>query len=1619
MSSRTPLHLLFILGLIVAGSRFAFGQVVVQPPQGQVMASADASDSPDNNTSVFVRDSAIALEKLALARRMERLHEWNKSADVYQEILEKYPDRVVRSDLGNQIQYTSVTETVRQSICKWPDDGLAVYRARYETTAASMLDAAGQTDLDKLHRLFSLYFPTDSAKAAGIRLMDAYFEQGDYAAVAQIGQRLLQWHPNLIAERPMVLFRTALAEKLTGQLADAQAHALELRQHFPQATGSIRGQDTLLPDALDKELGAATLVRGAASDSWLTVGGDESRSKLSASIVKPGARLYSIPVSKMVWHSSDPNQKQQEDSYDDEVKKGAALGIMPASDRGELFFQDNVKLYAVDMDSGQALPGWEATYPLQNGAYKLAGGPPPVPLGKQECVSLSDKYVTAVMGQPDPTSQGAAAVSDARLVCLDRHTGRELWNNSLKKLPDPQSAVRDLQLSGAPLIVGENIYCIAHGDGQFEDCYVVCYSLPTGQFRWASFIANASGDQQTILDPDGSGILINQTVSHLAYASGHVFVVTNLGAVASLDAYTGTVAWLDIYRTQSPAIPAEFPRLRGMRPGMQLPFQSGVSAPSTSAPWISSPAVVQNGRLFIMPSDSPDLFVYDAASGALLKHVWLSDLVDATEDADRNTTPDTLLAVDGDTVYLSGSTRVWAWNWKLYDHDSNKAPAGNDWFSVDYFQSAPAQSSSQSPAQANGQSPGQPQSTPTPNSVPVRGHGFVTADAVYIPTAAGLERILRKNGELDPNDSLFPRNGWDESAQGPGEVAEGPGNVIAMQDHVVVAGSGQVAVYTDISLAQIKLNREIAQNPTEPEPRLHYAEVMFVAGQTDVALQKLQDAFELLGAPKALRSGQERDRAFGDAVSFAGRLSDKKGDPQTINKLFDLASAAASSPAQLVSYHLARAKFAWSIHDAADAILLYQQILADPVCRKSPITDPQTGSAVTAGSFAQNAIAEIIATPEGHAAYDSVEHEAEEKVSQYQAAGNAAALLEVARAYPNAKVARLADLTAAGVFEASGDFRMAAQVLRRLLASATDQDRYIILESIARNYLKLPGRLDVAAARLALAAAAAPPGMQLHSPLVLPDGRVLKDMDLASAAEIVRQTMVASDLATLPDLHIPTNEQARAYAGVKHFRPEPLQDENPATVISNVDALVTPDDSFHRNDAFIAWDARADHGLSVYAVGQATPLFNSKEVNQKPLGAAWINVGLAVWTQQNFYLIDSATGKIKWSLDVSALPPLAPPGAAADASDATANITSPDGSSPMGDTASPQTPPQGAPGPEQIAEVKPLTDRIAISTSSGRVLSLQKSAGKIAWQKRLSEFSLDTLLANDDFVVARFQQEQAVTLLALDTYTGDVVGRKVFFTDSGSFPLNMALSNDGLLVYSLPTQLCVQDLFQTGDSEDMQPTAVTEAVAGAAQPFQAATQPGQLLVYGGRIYAISNQGLEARIYYADTAKPWQYSSVHPSTQISIDNTRATSATSPNVTLSISGNYLFALGPSTIVGYRIDPPTEHWIPPKNTFGRSNYEQAVFGKDYLIVIDRHRPPLSVSNRSSADVSLRMLSRIVKAMPDKESGNLVFTPDLKDVPEPIQLQPVSGGIVYFSGGAIHTRLGSREAISSIAAP
>src|SRR5688572_27272678 len=392
-------HWVLVIGTLIAPAARAQDVPLLDDRAQPARGNPSSLYGRDATQGVYVRDSAVAVEKFALAERLEHLKEWDKSADVYMEILQGYTDRVVPSqvDADNKIyQYTSVAAAVQERLAKWPQDGLGVYRARYEDDAEAMLDAA-HDDPAQLHRVVALYFVTDSAKRAGVRLIDIYLESADFPAAAWLGDRLLGWHPTLDDDRPKVLFRTAIAYHLSGDDNGARAKLDELKQQFPAATGTVRGQEVKLAESLEAELKhKAPTQRVASSDSWPIAWGSPDRARVPAVSAAFGARLFSVEMAESMMRSPIAARRQIEQMNDADRKSGAMTGVLPVVDRGEMFFQDNARVYAVSLESGTPLPGWAETYDgARNGQYATSAFS--TPRGQQCTLTVTDDAVYAVM----------------------------------------------------------------------------------------------------------------------------------------------------------------------------------------------------------------------------------------------------------------------------------------------------------------------------------------------------------------------------------------------------------------------------------------------------------------------------------------------------------------------------------------------------------------------------------------------------------------------------------------------------------------------------------------------------------------------------------------------------------------------------------------------------------------------------------------------------------------------------------------------------------------------------------------------------------------------------------------------------------------------------------------------------------------------------------------------------------------------------------------------------------------------------------------------------------------------------------------------------------------------
>src|SRR5688500_9957359 len=257
---------------------------------------------------VFVRDSAIAVDQFALAERMERLRDWTKAADVYQEVVGKFGDLLIadRADANGKVyQYASVGRAVQRKLAAWPPEGRAVYEQKFGAAARTLLDQAMQAspaDDEQLQKVVRLYFVTDAGREAAVLLIDRHLADGSFAAARRLSREVLEMHPALGEQRPEVLLRGAIAAHFLGDAEKAAEYAQELSEQFPQAKAAIAGEERVVADVA-KAILESPPRRGieVAGDGWPTFGGSDDRSRLAhplSSQIAPYVQDIRVPETR-------------------------------------------------------------------------------------------------------------------------------------------------------------------------------------------------------------------------------------------------------------------------------------------------------------------------------------------------------------------------------------------------------------------------------------------------------------------------------------------------------------------------------------------------------------------------------------------------------------------------------------------------------------------------------------------------------------------------------------------------------------------------------------------------------------------------------------------------------------------------------------------------------------------------------------------------------------------------------------------------------------------------------------------------------------------------------------------------------------------------------------------------------------------------------------------------------------------------------------------------------------------------------------------------------------------------------------------------------------------------
>jgi outer membrane protein assembly factor BamB/tetratricopeptide (TPR) repeat protein len=1575
----------------------------------QVEFALPAGESADPQQGVYVRDSAIAADKFELGKRMERLKEWPKSADVYQEILEKYQDRVVPTlvnEKSQSVKYASVTVAVQERLARWPLEGLTVYRARFEPVAATLLEQARRDDLAALHKIFSFYFATDTAKVAGQRLMDLYIETGEFSAASWIGDRLLDLHPNLAAERAGVLFRTALAYHLAGNAAVAAKRAGVLKANYPNELALIAGKDTKLVQAIESQLREKPPVAiGGSGDSWMSsLGGDASRSLVISASAKPGARIYKIDLPGPNLTGLNPVMRQNQlTQYDAAQKNGQAIGVIPAVDRGEMFFQDGQRIFAIHVESGAPLAGWTQTYSGQRaGQFWLPMRPiytlnqaETGYISRQHTITLTDDSVLAVMGQPDARAVRVGLASrDAgtRLVCLDRATGRPRWIANPDEIPKNDGNAKNLAFSGSPLVAGDNVYAIARGStgAGVEDCHLCCYELASGKFKWKCYIASS---QNGGIDMNGmpSAVHSSETLSHAAFASGRIFVLTNLGALAAIDAYSGATAWLTIYpRDESIA-------MARTRQAGRFGWNGNPAVTATqdlARPWEFNPVIVQDGKVFTLPNDGRHLLIYDAATGDEIKRINRNIAYN-----DTSTRLTMLLAVVGEKLIVAGRNKdfIFGLNWQTYaqkNPDDNSLDIGSTFWTAEINE--------------------------------ITGRPFVTQDSVFVPCKTALRVLSMALGRVihavPPSPASWPDD-------------EGRGNVVVTRDRVILAGAKYVSVYTDIQGVRQKYQTALKADPANVEARLIFAELMFNARELDESRKTLDEAVQVLGGLSALRPGPLRDRVFSDALLFAQKLGAEKNEASVAlaEQFFDRAAAAALNPSQQVNYRLSRARFIEGLSDHQDkldysrAVALYQQILSTPPMRILSITGDDGSAPVQAGKVAEVAINELIRRF-GPSVYESLEKEAAVRFAALGNQGNPDQLLALADNYPNSQIAPQAMQAAAQSYEKTKQPRMATQVLRRLYwkysPRLTAAQRAQLTEAMARNYLRV-GATAAALGRLQKATALFPE-TRLTGPLLTPDGKPLQTREgkpaqtFQEAADVLQKLARQTTAAILPDARLPLVPTIEEQLAGKE-RPKPFLPESPQSTLANIQALIEPPSELAdrgRIDRVLAW---SDGKLVCYPAGKTVPFWSTAAPISAVVGSAWLESKLLVWSEAELAVLDPDKGALLWKSDLGSLPAAEMiSGGAAETAPAAAQPRDPfvfeleerrarnlvmqqrglrinrivvDAPAEVAPAAPPVV--AAADGRERILHVRPLSDRLIISTSTGRVFAADLADGHTLWQTRLAAGpSIQQTVAGDDFAVVRLHDSNGVNLIVLDSFNGQQIFRKSFTTNQATYPINCALAADGTLVWTTPQSMAAKDLYDAGEQVTWESTGRT---------YTDMVRSDQLVIVGQEILAVCERGV-----YVDRRS--LRTGHDAGSQISTGTNNDSS-----VRLYLNGPRLYIISNRSVIAYHLEQGSPSWsdpIDPSVSPGVS-----LLPADLLLTRNHLFAPSQTTSADGqvASYTLRAYSRAIvlsdgtKAL---ESGRREYDHLIKSPAKIKAWQAVEGGIYYLTADdKLHFLMGNKK--------
>jgi outer membrane protein assembly factor BamB len=734
----------------------------------------------------------------AITRARERLadREYHEVLAFLQGVLARDEDSFLER-AGDDHQQLGLKATARQLIGELPPEGYEAYELLHGASARRQLEAAIHAgDRDALAKIVRQYFHTSAGYEAALVLAEMEADQGHRLAAAELYRELIESPRAAARLEPQLSVAAALNVLLAGEADDAAAIIRALAKIKPSAQLTISGKDITLPgpgaDPIAWLSGFAgqPLVAGARDANWLTLRGEANRNSQAT-----GGRPHLRPR----WEARIINEPMVESFIsgrsEDFVQRGIVKipGARPIAVGDVVIMRTPENIVAIDWKTGKRI--WE-TRDEQELQPDVTAAEPMTGIDRDQWTAQGKPLEDRIWHDALVTSLSSDGkrvfVVRGLSVSRDEEAGMG-WQPQFMNRNNIESTATTNQLAaydiatqgklaweldggrnasklagafflGAPLAIDNTLYVMAEIRSAL---YLVALDPATGRVQWQQQLLGL--EQSIALDPVRRRAGVTPS-----YAGGVLICPTGAGTVVAIDVVKREFAWVYGYPRE-----VQSAEMRNF-------WQNQASQPQLvrgNNQWLDSSAVIADGKVFVTPPESSEIYCLELHSGKVVWH-----------------------RRQGDSLFIGGVDQG---NVLLVSGQSVIARRVSD-----------------------GEPAWEKETVPLPSGALPAGQGYLSDGRYYLPLTSGqVAEIEMAAGKL----ATFSPAGSNVAL----------GNLICYRGSVISQSPLVVDRFEQLNVLRKRTDVALAGNPNDPTAIRESAELKRTDNQKPEAVRLLKRAYEL------------------------------------------------------------------------------------------------------------------------------------------------------------------------------------------------------------------------------------------------------------------------------------------------------------------------------------------------------------------------------------------------------------------------------------------------------------------------------------------------------------------------------------------------------------------------------------------------------------------------------------------------------------------------------------------------------------------------------------------------------------------------------------------------------